>query len=280
MKSIRETLFKKKKKPVEDNEDSLMTDEELDALDDLEKLSNSDREGNDEEGFNLGARDATIPDTYGHEGVINPLELADKTLTPSQVVRELPEIMKEIKIGFLDDPAINEIRHSGVNYDRLRYVMKILQMQYKEDQRIIKNKKTLYQIRDKKQLKKYLKSINRSYLYNIIRDNGDIQEILKIITELKPSGIADDLQNISDNLKSIYKEYNKENKKSKYMDDSGMLQKIGMEATLSSGRKGNERYALVSTIQATRNIDMKKDTEIERPIPIVSSVKRTVRKFL
>ena len=211
--------------------------------------------------------------------VSNPLELATKTLNPSKIVAQLPEILKETKIAFLKPEAAKEIKHAGKNYDALRYIKKILKLQKLEDDKLIKIKRTFYLIRNEEQLKIYLKGINRSYLFNLLKQSGDVNSIVREIPQFKPNGMADDIQKITDDLEEIYQKYHDDNIKSRSVDDSGMIARIAMESVASSGMEGNERLALISTISATRNIDVNKETKIEQRPGLVRKATSAWRDF-
>lgn len=247
-------------------------EEDWDNLDDMpEEDNDSDDIADDDWDLENDAADYV-----GDGDITNSLQLANKTLEPSEIVGKLPEALKETRIAFLSEGGAKEIKHKARNYDNLRYIKKVLQLQKKEDDMIIKRKKKLYQIKSKDDLKKYLQSINRMYLYNIIKDSKEIDQVLVNIQHLKPSGLAEDIQKMTTDLATHYEVYNTENEMTKNIDDSGMVQGIAMESVVSSGQGGNERLALITTLSATRNIDTQKQTEIQEKNPALLSTAKKV----
>lgn len=220
------------------------------------------------------------PEFMGDGDITNSLQLANKTLEPSKVVSQLPEILKETRIAFLSESAAREVKHRAKNYDGIRYIRKILHLQKQEDDSLIERKRTLYKVQTEEHLKAYLKSINRFYLFEIIKDCGEMKQLLMEVQFLKPSGIADDIQKMTTDLTEHYKTYNEANDLTKDIDDSGNIQNIAIESVASSGTEGNERFALISTVQATRTMDAAKETKIEEPsAPILSTAKKVWNKF-
>ena len=140
--------------------------------------------------------DTTIPE---QEDITNSLQLANKTLEPSKIVKQLPEALPEIRIAFLDTRAAKEVKHSAKNYDNFRYIRKILHLQKMEDDKLIQNQKKLYSMKTNEELKDYLQSTNRSYLYTILQESNQLHIALDAAKHIKPSGLAQDFQNITQN---------------------------------------------------------------------------------
>lgn len=250
----------------------------MDKETDYDKELYEDDMVDDDENTDEEINDEPVYDTMS-DAATNPLELADKTLSPSEVVEQLHQLPKELKIAFLNDGAAREVKHASSNYDNFMYINKILKLQKLEDDKILDNRKNLYNIKTKEQLKEYLANDNRSYIYSIIEDNNLSDFVLSEISNLKPNRIEYDFQNIGQSIDQIYENYHKVNIRKDYLDDTGMISKIATEAVVSSGTGGNERIALTQIVNAVRNLDMKKEQE-EKSAPIMSKVGKFANRFM
>ena len=75
----------------------------------------------------------------------------------------------------------------------------------------------------------------------------------------------------------MYQEYSDENNRPDYIDDVGNLAIIQNESVLSAGKKGNERYAGITSIGATRDIDMKE--KLKKETDYISPFQKMLKKF-
>ena len=267
--------FKKKKKDkIEDWDDS---DDEIEIPSE-DETGEEDEDDLDEKEDGDEDLDNDIPE---QDDITSSLQLANKTLQSSEIVKQLPEALPEIRIAFLKEGAAKEVKHSAKNYDNFRYIRKILKLQKYEDDLLIKNRKKLYQLKTHEDLKIYLKNINRSYLYTMLENSGQLDVAIAASAEIKENGLAQDYQNITNNLHSLYLKYNKDYGKLEDVDDTGQIQNIAMESIVSSGTGGNERQALISTIASTKNLDTESSkVKAQRERSFGNRIAKQFRKYI
>lgn len=192
----------------------------------------------------------------------NALHYASIVSTPSETAKHFKDMPKEARYSFFEKDEAKEIKHWDKVYRNYNYMKKVLSLQAQEDIEILNNRISLYKIKSKQDLYEYCKVNHNLISFNKIKYNDKIIiEILNYIKEMKDNGFYEDIKNQNENVTSIYSKYRKDNELPQYIDDLGMAGNIFSSSIVSMGREGNERHAQVMTINATKDIDMKKEQE-------------------
>lgn len=219
--------------------------------------------------------DSDEPEYVDPESVSSSLQLAALIAKPSEVLTNFPEITKEQRNAFFDEGQVKELRHRHKAYVAFQYIRKILKLQQKEDQTQLDNRRKIFEVKTPEELADYFRDNSKSYIYKELTRQYDEEVLIEDLKQIDKDCIDEDICNITDNVKEMYEEYAAEYFKPEYIDDTGNLASMQAESILSAGKGGNERYAGITSIGATRDIDLKdkikKDTEYS---PLQKFIKR------
>lgn len=250
----------KKKKQNED----IDSEEDLFNLDNLENEEDEldkpiDESQSLDEDYNIEKDKSFNGIDFDDSVVNNSLQFASMISKPSDTADKFQHVPKEVRYSFYDDIEKKDIKHWAATYHRYNYLKKILALQAREDEIVIANRLTLYEIENEKDFEEYCKENNILICFQEIKNANPelMNQVLTYIKNLKRSGYYDDIQNQNDIITEIFNEYRDLNSLPKYIDDLGMTGNILTTSLASMGHKGNERYATVTQIQATKDIDAK-----------------------
>lgn len=192
----------------------------------------------------------------------NALQYASIVSTPSESAKIHKHLPKEIRYSFLEKDEVQDVKHKSNMYHLYKYMKKVLELQKKEDEYILHNRLKLYQVTDTDTFKEYCEENNLLSVYNILKqDDFKMQHLISYIKSLQQNGFYEDMINQNNSITDFYEEYRDLNSIPQYVDDLGLSSSIITTGVVSMGRAGNERQAQITTISATRDLDMKKEQE-------------------
>lgn len=244
-----------RKKTKEDEE---LIEDNLDEEDDFEN------DISDEDDFDQEFNDGIVPNSQFNDDNIasNSLEYASIVSSPSEIAKNTKYNPQEVRYAFYDKAEASEIKHWSKVYRNYQYLKKVFVLQAQEDVNILNNRLTLYQIETEEDFEEYCRNTHNMMAYNAIKNNSEIKkELIDYIKGLQENGFYEDIRNQNEVVTGIYDDYKDNNQIPNYMDDIGLAGNILTTSLVSMGREGNERHSTIMSIQATKDIDIKKAQE-------------------
>lgn len=241
-----------------------------------EEIDETLEEPSDEEldDFDTDAEDE--PEFVDPESVSSSLQLAALISKPSDVLTNFPEITKEQRNAFFDAEQVKELRHRHKSYTNFMYIRKILKLQQKEDETMLSNRRLIFNVKTSAELADYFRINSKSYVYKELLKEYDDDVLIEDLKQIDKDCIDEDIYNITESVKEMYNEYSTDYDKPEYIDDTGNLATMQAESILSAGKGGNERYAGITSIGATRDIDLKDKIKKETEY---STLQKFIKRF-
>ena len=259
-----EEIFEDEEEILEDEEE--VEQEPLDEEDDFEESTGNYDESKE-------------------EYLENTLHLSGKIYAQSDIYKQFPHLTHDVKLGFFDKFDKLNFRFSSSAYQTYGYVQKISKIGRLELKNELLKRKELYKCETLQDLEEYFKKHKKTSLFVNVKQQDDFttEEVEKLLIgqlkKVNDLGLLDEIYGTKEEFYEVYDKYLLEVKDSnKHIDDIGLMNRMATYTETSKAYKGEERKALNTTINISREVKADEDSE-ETPETPENSSGSGIKKF-